>query len=378
MTTLRFNLIKVIVFAALSWTTIQSSVVCEQLNMLAPGIMRFRAHSAGKFIAAQEATSGPKTRLSFFTFQAGNTEGRKAKLKFLSALEREDAQGIVWDWTTNKSLFCLGTTTGRLAVYNVLEANVEEETAPQPVFIGEKTKTTAIKAVAWSCEGEHVATITDNKLIIFSLNQESRKHPIKRASATELTLENIQYLTWSHDDSMIAVGNNEKVIIYRTRTPSGTVKLVQLANQELDAALRNISGTIKDIAWNKIATPTLAVLSKKLTLISIPTPGSPAPLNMLHNFASGASAALAWNATQKSCKPEAQELIVTNATGRSYQVYTMTSRSLMFETSSHDFLPPFNQSSQQAAQSRFENKTTSNHELAESTMIELVNKLTRK
>ena len=366
------------VFVALSFTTIQSSIVCEQLSMLAPGIMSFRAHSAGKLIAAQEATNGPKTRLSFYTFQAGNSEGKRAKLQFLSTLEREDAQGVVWDWTTNKSLFCLGTTTGRLAVYNILETNTEEA-APQPIFIGEKNKAAAIKAIAWSCEGEHFATIIDNKLIIFSINQESRKHPIKRASAIELPLENVQYLTWSHDDSMIAVGNNEKVIIYRTRTPSGTIKLVQYANQELDAALKNISGTIKDIAWNKIATPTLAILSKKLTLLSIPTPGSPAPLNMLHNFASSTSSALAWNSTQKSCKPEAQELIVTNATGRSYQVYTMTNRSLMFDTASHNFLPPFNQSSsQEAPKNRLENKPTSNHELANSTMIELVNKLTRK
>jgi|GEM_PF-2665115 len=353
---------------------IHSAVMCDQLSSLAPGIMKFIAHPQGKLIAAQEATSGSNTHLAFYEFQKGNEGGKKPQLKFSSALEQENAQGIIWSWATTQQRICFGTPTGKFAVYEIPTDDDLDE-APAPVLLGEKQKDQTIKAISWGNEGDLFAIILDKKLVLYALNPESKKRPIRRAASLELPIDDISFLSWSHDDSMIAVGNSSRILFLKTKTQSGTLRPAPFTNFDLDQALKNISGPIKDIAWNKTGTPTIAILNKKLMLISFQVPGSTSPISVFTNFATNTSAKLAWNTYAKTCTADNQELIVAHESALSYQVYTLTSRSLMFDTAAQEFLPPYGQNPQPAP-NRFQQKPAKKHFLSDETTIELVNKFT--
>lgn len=356
---------------------LHSSVLCDQLSSLCPGILKFLAHPQGKLIAAQEASSGTSTRLAFYEFEKGNDGGKKPQLKFSSALPEENAQGIIWSWTNSQQRFCFGTPTGKFAVYDIPADDDDLDEKPAPMLIGEKQKNQTIQTISWGNEGDILAIILDKKLVLYTINQESKKRPIRRATSLELPIDEISFLSWSHDDSMIAVGNSSRILFLKTRTPSGTLKLTPFTNFELDQAINGISGTIKDIAWNKIGTPTIAILNKKLTLISFQVPGSSSPISAFTNFATNTAAKLAWNTYPKTCTAGNQELIVAHESALSYQVYTLTARSLMFDTAAQEFLQPYVQAQQQGP-NKFQQKPAKKHFLSEETTIELVNKFATK
>ena len=359
---------------------VHGSVFCDQLSTLSPGIMQFLAHPQGKLIAAQEAASGSKTRLAFYEFQHGNDGGRKPQLTLFSALDQESAQGIVWSWTNKKQRLCIGTSMGRFAVYSVPSVEEDDDDADRtPVLLGEKTKPHTIKNICWSNEEDLFAIVLDKKLVLYAVDQESKKRPLRRITSADLPIDEITFLQWSHDDSTLVVGNSERLLFYKTRTPSGTLRLSAYTNLELDQALQSISGTIRDVSWNKKGVPTIAILNKKLTLISFQPAGSASPINTLHNFASNTGAALAWQVDDKPGASENQELIVASGTGRSYQVYLATTRSLMFDTTPHEFLQPYKLPQiAEPGQHKLVQKAASKHTLADETLIELINKLANR
>lgn len=370
-------LIIIILMSAALTRPVKAAVVCNQLIDLAPEIIRFLVHPTGSILAAQTSAQDSKTCISFYAFQKSNTEGRPAKLTQLSQLNDEDGQGFVYDWAKQKYWFAFGTPQGKIAAYALTE-NEDEEIPSVPVLLGTKQKISPIKGIAWSQEGEHLATITGNKLIIYSINLESRKRPIQRTTSIPLDLNEITFLQWSHDDSFIVAGNSKELFFWKTRTASGNIKLISYSNKELETALRTVSGPIKDIGWNRTGNPTLAILNNKLTLITLPRATSTSPINMLHNFSSGASSVLSWNSTAKGSQPGSQELIISGISGKTYQVYTMTDRSLMFDTTNHELLPPFNRGGIQQEPALQKSAPAQKHILSETSMLELVNKLVNK
>ena len=363
-----------VIFSATTMT--QSGVFCDQLSTLSPGIMQFLAHSQGKLIAAQEATNGSNTRLAFYEFQHGNDGGKKPQLTFYSALDQENAQGITWSWTNKQQRLCIGTATGRFAVYTVPAVEEDDDANRTPVLFGEKTKSSAIKKVCWNNEEDLFAIVIANKLVLYALDSESRKRPLKRITSTDLPIDEITFLQWSHDDSLLVVGNSQKILFFKTRTPSGTLRLAAYTNLELDQALQSISGAIKDVAWNKKGVPTLAILNRKITLISFHAQGAATPITTQHNFASNNGAALAWQLDDKPGTFDNQELIVASGTARTYQVYLATPKSLMFNTTPHEFLQPYKLPQiADPRQQKLIPKNAPKHMLADETMIDLINKL---
>lgn len=369
-----------IFFACLTFslpTLIISGVLCDQLSTLSPGIMRFISHRNGQLIAAQEAGLGATTRLAFYEFQKGNDGGKRPQLTLHSALEQENAQGIVWDWSKTQQNFCIASHSGRFAIYAIPKIEPgDEETDRTPILLGEKTKPKTLKTIRWSNDDDLIAVALDNKLTLYALEFESKKRPIRRMTSIDLSIDEITFLEWSHDNSLIVVGNNKKLVFLKTRTPSGSLKLSLYTSKQLDQALQSVAGSIKDIAWNKKGAPTLAILNKKMTLISFIERGGVPAIGTLHNFASNIAAALAWQNDNKENELENQQLIVASQTARTYQVYTVTPKSLMFDTASHEFLQPYQLPEiGEPGAHKFNEKTTKNHTLTEETMIELINKL---
>ncbi len=356
-------------------TTLHPEVICDQLSTLSPGIMRFLAHPAGKLIAAQEAYSGSKTHVAFYEFQKGTDGGKKPQLSFLTALNNESGQGIFWDWTNTKQLIALATLDGRLSVYQIPTAEDIAEYKLAPILVGEKNKFCNVKALKWNTEEDAFAIVLDKKLVIYALNPESKKRPLKRLTSIELSLDNVTFLSWSHDGSLIAVGDSQKLAFYKTRTPSGIPKLAPYASPDLDQVLKSIQYPLKDIAWNKTGAPTIALLGKRMALITFPRANTAGHLGLHQNFASNIAGSLAWNFQETTGPTEGQELVVASTTGRSYQVYTLTDKSLLFDTAPHEFLPPYKQPEAAKQQDRFTQKSTKKHTLFEATLIELINKM---
>lgn len=363
--------LSLLIVASLITSTLQPAVICNQLTSLAPEVMHFIAHTDGSLLAAQ-ATANAGTCIAFYEFQKSTSEGRPAKLTQFSQLEEEGGQGIVYDWTKKKHHFLLGTPHGKITVYDILDRD-EQGIRPEPVVLGEKEKHFSIKALAWSNDEKHFAAIANNKLTIYVLSPNSKKKRIKRVSSVALTIEDITFLQWSHDNGFIALGNTNEIVIFKTRDASGSLELSEYATKELADAMRKVGGNIKDIAWNKTSAPTLAILNTRITFLTLPTRSNGKGLHVMQNFATPHTSVLSWNAAPKACKLDLQELIVAEHTGRTYQVYTMTDKSLMFDTTAHMFLPPFHRDS-----TEMRNTPKSKHALSEITMLELVNKLINK
>jgi len=351
------------------------AVVCNQLMSLSPGIMGFLVHPTGTLLAAQKATS-EGTCLAFYAFQKSNPEGRPAKLTSICQLDDETGQGIVYSWAKTKRWFAFGTPQGKIAAYEIPE--YDEEEIVQPTLLGIKNKTSTIKAIAWSSDGEQLAVVVDEKLTVYAINPESRKRPIKRIASTAINLDEVTFLEWSDNDAFIVAGNSQELSFWRTHTPSGTVKLTAYSTKELEGALKRIPGGIKDIAWSKGNNPTLAILHSMITLITLPNQANNQPVTMLQSLTPQTSYALSWNATQKASKQGQQELIVTELSGRTYKVYTLTHKSFMYDSLTHDLLPPFNRSGSPQIIEKSRSIPTHKHNLSETTMLELVNKLANK
>jgi WD40 repeat protein len=348
------------------------SVVCNQLMSLAPGIMRFLVHPTGTLLAAQTATN-EGTCIAFYAFQKSNPEGRSAKLTSLCKIEGETGQGIVYNWATTKRWFAFGTPQGKIAAYEIPE--YDEEEVVLPTLLGIKNKQSPIKALSWSSDGEQLAVVVEDKLTLYAINPESKKRPFKRVASTNISDEEITFLEWSHNDAFIVTGNSQELSFWRTRTASGNMKLSAYSTKELETALKSVAAGIKDIAWNKTTTPTLAVLHSRNVLHN-----STQPVTVQQNLTPQSSAAISWNATHKAHMHNQQELIVTDLTGRTYMVYTLSPKSFMYDSLTHELLPPFNRGGGQQTQEKdkFRSLPAHKHNLSEATMLDLVNKLANK
>jgi len=350
-----------------------AAIICDQLASLSPNSIRFIVHPQGDFVASQEVVSADKTQLSFYQYQTSNSEGRPEKLFPLCSLPDESAQGITWAWANNQPFFAYSTPAGKLAIYKI--SKDEETEISTAELIGEKLKPQQAEHIAWNSNGEFFAIICDNKIKVYALDLESRKHPIRRVSIKEITLKNILAISWSHDDSFLAAASPENILFWRTKTPAGNIKLTPYSNKRIDQAINQGStGAIKDISWNHSGIPTLAVLSKKILLISLPDQEDKTPL-VQQNISSNSAAALAWNKNSNS--EHSQEIIVSTQDGRNYRVYTVTGKSFLYNSTMHSFLPPTTEVSRSPL-SRYDISKELTHIVADETMIELVNKLTQK
>ncbi|MBM3894311.1 hypothetical protein FJ366_01825 [Candidatus Dependentiae bacterium] len=336
---------------------------------LSPSTLRFIVHPAGEVIAAQEI-AGDSTQLTFFQYEQATPEGRSAVLNRLCSVPDESAQGINWGWTHSKLLFATSSNSGKFSIYKI--EPTEDNSSATAIKIIEEEQGEQAVLIAWNNNNDIIALATSTHIKMYVFDEESEL-PLRCVFSKKHDLTNVKFLGWSSNDLYLSLGNKKTLLLWQTRNQSGILKLTPYINKRIDQTLSQASvGDIKDIAWGKSSSQSIAILGKKMIVINIPELNPEFP-RIIQNIAPSVLSFIAWNQTPSSMG-EKQEVIATTKTGIEYRVYTVTDNSLSYNSTPHSLLPPSSPEESNPLQ-QFSTVPATTHIVADATEVELVNKL---